>query len=350
MKTLGKPSRLLPFVVALCARPMTCAPQQQSAAELIRFLTFQSERPDKELAQMGIGGCGDAGDLKAATALAQFGASALPEIEEELDAIEKSGGEGFGAYWLERAYARIDGPAAYERLSRMAHDPRFVSDREFGDDSARRSLDGSIALSLGLTSFVSAPSDGRTKNYRQCRAKTNGVLLSPGPCPSDTHAEPILSFHCDRQMEPRDALDQLIRSLERNDDFSFQEGLGPDASAAWKSLIEGTTWKQLREKLLHSASHRNYAVGYQFEPSGRWSEPDRALDGNTGYDRPRNFEKPTLKARFTNASGVACGNYQVKFVRAEASARLPHDTPYLVNNSDLEGLLAVIASCAGSGW
>lgn len=101
---------------------------------------------------------------------------------------------------------------------------------------------------------------------------------------------------------------------------------------------------------MYSASHGNYAVGYQFEPSGRWSEPDRALDGNTGYDRPRNSEKPTLKARFTNASGVACGNYRVKFVRAEASGRLPHDTPYLVNNPDLEGLLAVIGSCAGSGW
>lgn len=294
-----------------------------------------------------MGGCGDAGDLKAATALARFGASALPEIEQELDAIEKAGREGFGAYWLERAYARIKGPAGYERLSRMEHDPRLGGDQGFGDDSARRHLDGSIALSLGLTSYVSAPGTGRLKNYRQCREKTDAVSLSPGPCPPYTHAEPLLNIHCDRRMEPRDALDQLIRSLERNHDFLFQEGLGPDASAAWESLLQGATWEQLRGKILDSGSYGNYAVGYRFEPSGRWSEPDEPLDGILDHDLPSNLEKPMLKVQFTNVSGVNCGNYQVDFLHAEASGRLPHDTPYLVNNSDLEGLLAIIGACAG---
>ena len=75
----------------------------QFPSDLIRFLTNQCDRLDKQLAEMGIFSCGDRGDRKAAIALAQLGSAALPDIEKELDAIERRGQEGFGSSWLELA-------------------------------------------------------------------------------------------------------------------------------------------------------------------------------------------------------------------------------------------------------
>lgn len=75
----------------------------------------------------------------------------------------------------------------------MEQDPEFGSDRQFGDDSARRTLDGAIALSLGLTSFVSAPGNGVLENEHQC-VGDGSPTLSSGTCLSGTHAEPTLDF------------------------------------------------------------------------------------------------------------------------------------------------------------
>jgi hypothetical protein len=217
-----------PLVMVCC---LTCAAQTQSPSDLIRFLTYQSDRPDKQLAEMGILSCGITGDREAAINLARQGPAALPDIERELDAIDRRDQEGLGSSWLELAYARIEGPAGYERLRRMEQDPRLGSDRQFGDDSARRTLDGAIALSLGLTSFVSAPGNGT---------------------PSGTHSEPTLDFQCDRRADPRDALNRLIRAFERNDDFLFQASLGPDAKAAAGSVIA----RQIGRRLFYGISIR----------------------------------------------------------------------------------------------
>jgi hypothetical protein len=186
---MSKNSRFaFPALFLLCC--VTCSAQTQSSSDLIRFLTYQSDRPEKLQVEIGLDPCSDFGDRKAAVALAQVGPAALPDIEKELDAIEQRGYESFGADWLELAYARIRGPAAYERLRKLEGDPKFGSDRLFGDDSQRRTLDGAIALSLGLTSFVSAP-EGPAENDRQCISDSHVSSLSPGPCPYGTRAEPI---------------------------------------------------------------------------------------------------------------------------------------------------------------
>jgi hypothetical protein len=131
---------------------------------------------------------------------------------------------------------------------------------------------------------------------------TSFVLASRGH--TGTHAEPLLNIHSDRPEQLRAAL------LEQNN------------------------------------SRGDLAVGHRFENSGRWSEPDQTLDENRVA--VPDLESPVLETKFTKASGAACGSYRVNFVSASSTGRRTHQTPYLVNNSDLNGLLAVIGSCAGS--
>jgi hypothetical protein len=317
-----------------------CRAQQQPPFELIEQLT------EPTLArEMGLFSCGVfVAEHRAASALAGYREEALPGIEAELDAIEKSGNEGFGAYWLELAYARIKGRAAYTRLRRLENDPRFGADREFVEDSSRRSLDRSIALALGLTSFVSAPKNAII-NYHACKYdEIGGSFISLGDCPAGTHPEPLTEIHCDRRMEPQDGLTRLIRAFERNDEFLFQAGLGPDAKSALTSLLNSTTWNEYRRMLLHGDSSGDLAVGYQFEEAGRWSEPEETLE----EERPAApiDENPVLRTQFTNGSGGSCGHFQVKFELDRSKQGIRHLMPYLVNNSDLEGLLQVMASCA----
>jgi hypothetical protein len=338
MKTRVRHVQLLGIAMLLACSEV-CSAQQHLPFELIEQLT------EPTLArEMGLFSCGQVnGEHRAAVGLAALGEGALPSIEAELDAMEQLGHEGFGSELLELAYARIKGRSAYPRLIRLENDPRFGADRELPDGPGRWSLDRSIALALGLTSFVSAPKNAMM-SYHACKENiTDGSFLSLEDCPSGTHAEPLINIQCLRGLEPRDALDQLIRAFERNDEFSFEVGLGPDAKSALASLLKGTTWKDYRRKLLHEFAG-DLAMGYRFEEAGRWSEPDDTLED----ERPAapTIESPSLKTDFTNASGSSCGSYQVRFELDQPRQKIRHLTPYLVNNLDLDGLLHVIASCA----
>jgi hypothetical protein len=321
MKKRATRTPLIAFPLAMVCC-LNGAAQTQSPSDLILFLTYRSDRPDKQLAEMGIVSCGITGDREAAMNLARQGPAALPDIEKELDAIERRGQYGFGSSWLELAFARIKGPAAFGRLRRLEQDPRFGSEEQFGDDSARRSLDGALALSLGLTSFVSAPENG---------------------IPTGTRSEPTLDFQCDRRADPRDALNRLIRAFERNDAFLFQASLGPDAKTALNALLAKTSWNQMRAALLREKSAGDFTVGYKFEASGGWSEPPETLADRGPIDTRR---EPMLAAHFKTRSGADCAEYRVHFVLTPADGRPAPWTPYLVNDSDLGELVRVIASCS----
>lgn len=318
----------------VCGGP--CAAQAQSPLVLVWFLTGQTYRPDRS---PGTFSCGQVvADHRAAVALAKLGDSALPDIEHELDAIEAHAyNHEFGSDWLEVAYAKIIGPSVYTRLRKM--------ETQSESESARLYLDRAIALSLGLTSFVSASRSVTSRFPYQCKNNTNTDSLILGNCPTGTHAEQLMNIHCDRYDEPRDALDQLIGALETNDEIFFELQLGPGARTALDAILKRRSWDELRAELFGQHSSRgDLAVGYRFEEAGHWSQPDRTLD----EDRTASpdLENPVLETNFTSASGAACGNHRVSFVRASTSEG--RTAPYLVNNSDLAGLLAVLGSCAGS--
>ena len=255
-------------------------------------------------------GCGETEDdrqnIAAARSLVSLGASAIPNIEEALDSIEKFGKRSefaINAGLLLDAYARIKTQTAYSRLRRMIENPElhFLGIR----------LDSSVARAFGLTSYVSG--------YRA----------------------PMRIVHC-RGEEPRDALDHLILAWERNDRALLESSLGPNAKVALDSLLAGRTWEDMRTELWRGKSGPGVALGYRFAISGRWSEPEiRIEDDRNSAGAVYMTVNPELDTLFRNVSGDDCGRRQVKFLNAKGVSSM-----YLVDNSDLRDLLSLLASCA----
>ena len=287
----------------------TSAAEEKSPSELIRFLTYQSDRPGKETTLLGLRSCGTTPpDLAATRSLVEFGVSAIPDLERALSSIEKRGERSefaFNGGWLLLAYAKINGPAAYPRLQRMIDNPKFAF--------LEIDLDRAVALSLAITSYVS------------------GSLV------------PVRILHCSRGEEPRDALDQLILAWERNDRPWLEASLGPSAKAALSSLLESKAWGSLRNKLWRGTSDHRVGVGYRFETSGPWAEPEETLEWEKSQDAPSGTAFQ-FDARLKNRFGTDCGRQRVRFLKAPAGNG--GTLGYLVDNVDLGELLRSIASCA----
>ena len=284
---------------------------EEGPTDLIRLLT---KRPLVE----SLLGCGPLTEYRAiAKRLSDLGAAAVPAIEATLDSIESEGRRSEfapNAGWLLLVYARIQGPAAAPRFKRLVRSTRLTF--------LRLELDEALALALDLTSYV----DG---------------LREPGP-----------EFSC-RSAEPRDALNQLVSAWERDDRHLIEASLGPNARAALKSQLSRRTWPALRAELWRVVPRSASGVGYRFEVSGRWSEPEETLrdvSGEINQDQDR--RAPQLDTAFKNGSGADCGRHTIQFVgitrgTVVGAAPLFPDT-YLVDNSDIIDVLRLISSCAAS--
>jgi hypothetical protein len=280
-----------------------CQFQSQSPAELVEFLT-KSSSPGES--QPGVGSCGidqqEAFERGAAKALVDRGAASAQAVEKALDSFEE-GAHLRNAKRLMYAYATILGPAAFPRLSRLASDPRL--------DNSAIAVDDSIAISLGLTSYVS----------------------SSGP------ARPV--FRC-RGPELHDALDQFISGWERDDRARLEASLGPEARAAMSSLLAAGGWAQLRAVLWPTRSSGRGAVGYRFVVPHQWSLPEMAsiehADAST--------DAPVLVTRFTTRTGEECGSLRISFLKVLGPTATEYTEAYLVNDPNLAGLLRLIGSCA----
>jgi hypothetical protein len=335
------PSKLLTALTLAAASVSTMPAQPQSAVWLIQLLTQPTE--DQRL---GTFSCGQFNAARRnAMALAAIGESALPEIETELDAIEANGPDSFGEEWVELAYAKIKGPAAYARLRNidLAY-PQLKPPSPNGGFwelervSSWYKLDQAIALSRDLTSFVSVRPGIPIKAPYQCRDdnSSSSSLADEHGCPSGTHAEPLINIHCERRTEPLDGMDQFIRAFATRDQVGFDLNLGSKARAALESL--------LAHSIKTAQPPSDFAIGYRFENAGRWSEPADTLE----YDRTpaESLANPVLETSFQTRTGKDCGKFKVEFLLDPGPS--PPLTRYLVNNSDLGELLAVIGSCAGS--
>jgi len=277
------------FTVALLiASCGTCASQQPWAANLIDLLTY-----DREAAMGFSQGCRKPPHFDEAEKI--LSGLSVRDLEGEIDVIERRGYAGEVAQWIWLEYARVKGAGAFQRLREIEQNPAFGSDQQFGDDSVRRELDSALALSLGLTSYVSS---------------------SP-----DDHLAAHVRYICSPPEGHRDALDDFLRAFERDDELSFKRSLGSDAYIALGSLLKGTQWNQLWAAMLRDKRPGDFAIGYELV--------------STRLDT-------TFSVRFKSSSGADCGSYQVKFI---PTARGISSAPFLVDNSDLGGLLQVIATC-----
>src|SRR5580700_9273428 len=302
---------------ASCAIGQT---EQRSASDLIRYLTYQSDRPDKHGVKAdeitGLFSCGpalgeDRDDRALTRSIVRLGASAVPAVEDALDSFEARGEKSevaFKAGWLLLAYASIQGPAAVPRLRRLHDKPGF-------ENYAFR-LDKAVALALGLTSYVSP-----LRSFHLCSTNDSGATSeSRAPCVAPSREVPMHNIRCDRGDEPRDALDRLILAWVTNDPESLEVGLGPRAKAALDQLLQGPTWTAMRADFLPSTPGKSVAMGYRFAALGRWSEPDETLQDTRGPGTLEgDYVNPVIETQLVNGSGADCGSLPVNFVQLPRS-------------------------------
>jgi len=287
--------------------PLSGGPLQaegQSAADLVKFLTYQTKRPDAHGMAHGLFDCGsakaeDRENGAAADALVKLGREATSDIETALDSIETQGQHSVfstNSAWLVNAYARIQGASAYHRLRRMSNNPNA--------GFLRPALDKAIAVALGLTSYVSSQ-----------RSDAEGL-------------------NCSGVLMPHTLLDRLILGWERNDQRRVEASLGPLATAALRSMRGQKQWDAFRTGLWPQMPEGEIAIGYRFRSSDgpATSEPKGPLDSS----------RSTLDTIFTTSAGDQCGIFRVEFLLSRTGT----EDSYLVDNADIDSLLRLMSVCA----
>jgi hypothetical protein len=285
--------------------------QGDSAGEIIRFLTYQTDRPGKLAAEMGLFGCGGGVDDRSAEAsLVRLGDGAVPDLENALGSLEELGQSSAFALnsgWLPLAYAKIRGRSARERLLELERRPQLAF--------LRTSLHGALSISLSLTSYVS----------------------------SSTPLE--RRFLC-RDGQPRDALDQVVLAWLRNDRTPFEASFSARSKTALHRLESRGGWNEMRSQLWQIGPGDGADVGYRFSADPSWSLPDDIFDESNG-PVPQHPENPVIETVFVSATGGECGRRDMKFVGTREDLRSQKAT-YLVDETDMEGLLQLLSSCAAS--
>lgn len=123
--------------------------------------------------------------------------------------------------------------------------------------------------------------------------------------------------------------------------------------ASMKTLLARKGWSSFRARWWHAQSASPPAVGYRFDPTRGGSQPAKALDEELARQRDlkRALDLSKLPAQteietqFTDQAGGDCGKIMVEFVLGQNPL---HRAAYLVNNSDISGLLRLISSCASN--
>jgi hypothetical protein len=288
--------------------------QVEEASALIDFLANRTDRPDKAAIEVGVFSCGQvAANLEAACKLADLGQPAVPRIEAELDVIEAYRDRWeYGANWIALALARIKGSGAYPRLRKLNHGVIL--------DGERQNFDDAIALSLGITSYVSA-SRGTAKR-----------------------------IDCGRALEPRHTLDQLILGWLRGDRSLFESNLGPNGRIALGSLLGDHTWEKMHSAGLGKGGGIDEAIGYRLNIDGKWSEPPEPLRRNRVLEDPSTFNgqnKFLIDTTFVGRTGKICGGLKVTFLRIYGTIDR-EIRPYQIDNVNIGSLLSTLRACRTS--
>ncbi len=293
---------LFGFAIFLCAeRAVAVQTPAQTSSDLIALLLRPPSDDPLERLLEAVQTCGERAaaadrDSNVARALVSIGASALPDLEHALNRIEKRGPgpglEGKSA-WLLYAYVNIAGRDALPVLKRMLANPLM--------ESLRATVDSSIALALGLTSYVDS--------------------LRP-------YAMPI----CGPQ-EPTGAFDNFLVDWMTGDRNALEKDLGPESVEALGHMRD----------LPGNVTSGGFAIGYRFEPD-EWSESHASLREGSEPAR-QSAEAPVFETAVTlsNRDGQACGSTQIRFLRVPADGLVP--AHYLIESSNLADLARLISVC-----
>jgi hypothetical protein len=271
---------MMRLMVAICMVSFSLAYSQIPARhprELIDFLNHKEyARPDS-VARIGLFTCGQLNaDHKAAEELVAHGEKAIPEIERE---FRENSFRTPGSFWLQTVYARLRGRAAYPDLFQIALDSRR--------DRDSRSNDTAIAMTLGITPFVSS------------RHATGRV------------------FRCAGSEEPHYALDRLIAGWLQMDRDAVLSALAPETKAEFERRVPAGTWLGWAHNIWQVNPPEWTAVAYQVGSVVQLKSYDgQPCDG--------------VRARFVPRTPDEGGRYLA----------------YAIETEDLSALLKSVSACA----
>ena len=255
-------------------------------------------------------GCGSiVHEAALAKSLVQIGPPLLPLIEREFQRASAPGSNlGFVSVWLEPIYAKIVGSPAFSVLKQR--------ETSSGDGTKRRNLDRALAVSLGITSYV-----------------------------SDTRMA-IREISCIRGAGPRSALDQLIVGWLQADLKWLEAALGPVAKTSLQQLILREHWELLRAKLMKGGGSP-IAIGFKFNIPNAWRIAEPALESTEAADSFEELpDRSTLAIEtvFYGSNGVRCGAMPITFNKIDDNMLSTHQ----VDSMDIEQLLRLLSTCGTS--
>lgn len=260
--------------------------------------------------QHGVGSCGSVGEqARLARLLVRAGSKALPLIEREFQRAGVKDSElGIVSTWFEPIYARILGASAFSILKYRAG--------QTGDSPRRRNVDHALAISLGITSYV-----------------------------SDTRM-PSRELSCLGDGGPRVALDRVIVGWLKADRSWLETALGSKSKAALSRLLGDEPWESFHARQMHGAPGA-LAVGYRLkaEDHPNFSSPGYEFVERAPDDGREDSGLPVvIEVTVFDAKGGRCGAMPVAFAKTGGSAWLT----YRVDEDAIGPLLVMVASCARS--
>ena len=308
-----------------------------SPVELLRHLMTPQDDLSHAVFDCATGRAAEKRSIAEVQPLIQKGAAAIPAVEDALGVAEvrweTTAQIQSEDMWLPFLYAKLKGPDAYPRLKAL------YSNRAFTMNLIALSLDESVALAFGFTSWVSVYSGSQLKA---------------------DHASSLRIGRCDHWLEPRYSLDDLLHGWLADDRPVLEASLAPKAKTALDEMLKNQTWSALRAGLWGKAG-RSFGMGYRFEIAGSWSVPETTLAEPAPVTlipgSPETFNIPT---QFYDASGDECGSLSITFTETPLpGARLDPapgvDGKYLhgasrplVDSSNLADILKLAAACSAA--
>jgi len=303
--------KVLLFGAALLMVCCTGQSQTADSAEDIVRQMFAISNPSSE-AIVGVAGCGESTDYSRLRnlerALVAYGTSALPAIENAIDALQREPAvrvrSGRAVEWVLNAYAQIGKELAFRRIVQMIGDPDLAS--------FRVELDRAAALSIGLTSYVSSLSAS------------------------------ALAFHCGRGEEPRDSFSKMIYALERGDRLLLLSTLSPRTRSTLEKTLSSGDVGAFTGRSPNTRS--STSIGYRFAISGQWAQPDETrVLGRAELIAAFQSDVIEIRTMLITKSGRDCGSHLVRFITL-GNTKVGTQR-YMIDSSDLPDLLRDINSC-----
>lgn len=264
----------------------------ESPLQLIRFLTYETDRPEGHLRTAGIGGCWESHrqeDMRIAHRLIALGQEARQALEDAIKDLEEKGRQSpvsRNPLPILFAYASIVRASGAERLLRMAGAPEL--------SSMRVDIDAGLAVSFDQTSFVSFD-------------------------------RPALRVMCSG-FDPRKAIDRLILGVSQGD------------VPAQVELLSSVTQEPLRRLLDSEISGSRLGWLYRLNRGGRMAFPADPY-GPAIEDRKELLDTD-FELEFLTLGEAVCGRIVFSFEQQ------PEETHVRIRLQDPRVFVGIVDRCA----